>query len=164
MGWSTIITSVIGINQEKKSTFFIQIACYLKEKAQKMWEGVEGPPVSLHSEKSARAHFQKYSWVSWYLHNKIIINIEWKFVLWSLMYWDETGCLQRWVQCCRLDLTRGGWAGLKGTLLRQLSPRMQNSNYPNKAKALILTILFIAAHSFNQKLSSCTLQSKLSLF
>ena len=33
------------------------------------------------------------------------------------------GCLQRWVQCCRLDLTRGGWAGLKGTLLRQLSPK-----------------------------------------
>ena len=50
------------------------------------------------------------------------------------MYWDEKGCLQCWVQFCRLDLTRGGSGWFEGDPTRhptyqQLSPRMQIANY-----------------------------------
>ena len=160
----------LELTRKKKSTFFVQIACYLKEKVQKKVGGSRRATCVIAFREIGTCMFSKIFMsilISCWLTQKRIINIQGKFVFWSLMYWDEKGCLQRWMQCCRLDLTRGGWAGLKGTLLRQLSPqgcktqiiRTKQKLWFRQCFLLLLTVLTKSFHP-----AQCTLQSKLGLF
>ena len=144
----------LELTRKKKSTFFVQIACYLKEKVQKKVGGSRRATCVIAFREIGTCMFSKIFMsilISCWLTQKRIINIQGKFVFWSLMYWDEKGCLQRWMQCCRLDLTRGGWAGLKGTLLRQLSPKDAKLKLSEQSKSFDSDNPVYCCSQFQQK-------------